>query len=78
MALLHTMLAMAKRRSTRNLISIALLNDAGHADVQLHLLIFGSTGGMVTTLHLKRLGVSESRKSGQSITGYALESPQKA
>ena len=40
-----------------------LLNNAGYADVQLHLLIFGSTGGMfkLTALHLKRLGVSHAK-----------------
>ena len=40
-----------------------LLRNAGYADVQLHLLIFGSTGGMfkLTALHLKRLGVSHSK-----------------
>ena len=43
-----------------------LLKTAGYADVQLHLLIFGTTGGMfmslikLTALHLKRLGVSHS------------------
>ena len=39
-----------------------LLKNAGCADVQLHLLIFGSTGGMfkLTALHLKRLGISQS------------------
>ena len=39
-----------------------LLKNAGYADVQLHLLIFGSTGGMfkLTALHLERLGVSHS------------------
>ena len=39
-----------------------LLKNAGYADVQLHLLIFGSTRGMFkpTALHLKRLGVSHS------------------
>ena len=37
------------------------LNNAGYACVQLHLLIFGCTGGMfkLTALHLKRLGVSQ-------------------
>ena len=40
-----------------------LLRNAGYADVQLHLLIFGSTGGMfkLTALHLKRLGASHSK-----------------
>ena len=40
-----------------------LLKNAGYADVQLHLLIFGSTGGMfkLTALHLKRLGISRSK-----------------
>ena len=40
-----------------------LLRNAGYADVQLHLLIFGSTSGMfrLTALHLKRLGVSHSK-----------------
>ena len=39
-----------------------LLKNAGYADVQLHLLIFGSTDGMfkLTALHLKRLGISQS------------------
>ncbi len=39
---------------------IGLLKDAGYADVQLHLLIFGNTGGMfhLTALHLRRLGVA--------------------
>ena len=34
--------------------------DANYADVQLHLLIFGNTGGMfhLTALHLAQLGVS--------------------
>ena len=38
------------------------LRNAGYADVQLHVLIFGSTGGMfsLTALHLTRLGVSHS------------------
>ena len=44
-------------------ILIDLLKNAGYADVQLHLFIFGSTGGMFkfTALHLKRLGVSHSK-----------------
>ena len=35
------------------------LREAGYADVQPHLLIFGSTGGMfhLTNFHLKQLGV---------------------
>ena len=39
-----------------------LLKNAGYADVQLHLPIFGSTGGMfkLTALHLKKLGISQS------------------
>ena len=39
---------------------IACLKDAGYADVQLHLLIFGSTGGMfhLTKFHLKQLGIA--------------------
>ena len=38
------------------------LKNAGYADVRLHLLIFGSTGGMfkLTALHLERLGVFHS------------------
>ena len=37
------------------------LRQAGYADVQLHLLIFGSTGGMfhLTKFHLKQLGIAE-------------------
>ena len=52
------------RNTKKNMSSIALCLDhaknAGYADVQLHLLIFGSTGGIfkLTALHLKRLGVS--------------------
>ena len=40
-----------------------LLNNAGYVDVQLHLLSFGSAGGMfkLTALHLKRLGVSHAK-----------------
>ena len=40
-----------------------LVRTADSADVQLHLLIFSSTGGMfrLTALHLKRLGVSHSK-----------------
>ena len=36
------------------------LKNAGYANVQLHLLIFGSTGGMfrLTVSHLVRLGVA--------------------
>ena len=39
-----------------------VLKNAGYADVQLHLPIFGSTGGMfkLIALHLERLGVSHS------------------
>ena len=41
---------------------LELLKNAGYADVQLHLHIFGSTGSMfkVKALHLKRLDVSHS------------------
>ena len=40
-----------------------LLKNDGYADVQLHLLIFGSTGGMfkLKALHLTRLGFSHSK-----------------
>ena len=39
-----------------------IVKNAGYADVQLHLLIFGSKGGMfkLTALHLEKLGVSHS------------------
>ncbi len=39
---------------------ITHLREAGYADVKLHLLIFGSTGGMfhLTAQHLKQLGIS--------------------
>ena len=39
-----------------------LLKIAGYADVQLHLLMFGTTAGMfkLAALHLKRLGISHS------------------
>ena len=39
---------------------IGRLKDAGYGDVQLHLLIFGSTGGMfqLTQFHLKQLGIT--------------------
>ena len=39
------------------------LQNAGYADVQLHLLIFGSTGGMfkLTALHIRRQGISHSK-----------------
>ena len=68
-----------KEKHEQHRTLLDFLRNAGYADVQLHLLIFGSTGGMfkLTALHLKRLGVSHS-KSGQSLAGYALESPQKA
>ena len=41
---------------------LQFLKNAGYADVQLHPLILGSTGGLykLTALHLKRLGVSHS------------------
>ena len=41
---------------------IGHLRDAGYAEVQLHLLIFGNTGGMfhLTALHLGQLGVTSS------------------
>ena len=54
------------RNTKKNMSSIKILLDllknAGYADVQLHLLIFGSTVGMfkLTALHLKRLGISHS------------------
>ena len=41
-----------------------LLKNAGYADVQLHLPICGSTGGifkLTAPVHLKRLGVSHSK-----------------
>ena len=43
-------------------VLLDLPKNAGYADVQLHLLIFGSTGGMfkLTALHLKRMDVSHS------------------
>ena len=66
-----------KEKSEQHRTLLDLLKNAGYADVQLHLLIFGSTGGMfkLTALHLQsgRLPL----KSGQSVAGYALESPQK-
>ncbi len=39
---------------------ITHLREAGYADVKLHLLIFGSTGGMfhLTAQHLKQLGIT--------------------
>ena len=39
------------------------LKNLGNADVQLHLLIFGSTGGMfkLTAFHLKQLGIPHSK-----------------
>ena len=38
---------------------ITHLREAGHADVQLHLLIFGSTGGFhLTAQHSKQLGIT--------------------
>ncbi len=39
---------------------ISHLKEAGYADVMLHLLIFGSTGGRfhLTTQHLKQLGIT--------------------
>lgn len=39
------------------------LRNSGYADVQLHLLMFGSTGGMfkLTALHLKQLGIPPSK-----------------
>ena len=41
---------------------LELLKNAGYADIQLHLLILGSTGGIfkLTALHLERRGVSHS------------------
>ncbi len=39
---------------------ITHLREAGYGDVQLHLLIFGNTGGMfhLTAQHLKQLGIT--------------------
>ena len=39
------------------------LRNSGYADMELHLLIFGSTGGMfkLTALHLKQLGIPPSK-----------------
>ena len=54
-----------KRKETyeQHCTYLDLVENAGHANVQLHLLVFGSTGGMfkLTALHLKRLGVSHSK-----------------
>ena len=52
-----------KQRYEQHCTLLDLLRNAGYADVQLYLLIFGSTGGMfkLTALHLKRLGVSHSK-----------------
>ena len=51
-----------KYKEKQHCTLLDLLKNDGYADVQLHLLIFGSTGGMIrlTALHLKRLGVSHS------------------
>ena len=52
-----------KEKYEQHCTLLDLLKNAVYADVQLHLLIFGSTGGMLklTALHLKRLGVSQSK-----------------
>ena len=48
------------------------LKIAGYADVQLHLLIFGSTGGMfrLTALHLVRLGIAHPNPRGLDTNCY--------
>ena len=48
-----------KEKYEQHCTLLTLLKTAGYADVQLHLLIFGSTSGMfkLTALQLKRLGV---------------------
>ena len=57
------------KKNMSTLHSAANLGDASY-DVQLHMLIFGSTGGMfsLTTLHLKRLRVSHSTTNSSCKT----------
>ena len=49
-----------KQKYEQHRTLLHLLRNTGYADVQLHLIIFGSTGGMfkITALHLERVGVS--------------------
>ena len=58
-----------KASSRPMLVQLAARVRAGYADVQLHLLIFGSTGGVfkLTALRLKRLGVSHSKLDMYSL-----------
>ena len=52
-----------KEKQEQHSILLEHLRNLGYADVQLHLLIFGNTGGMfqLTALHLKQLGISHSK-----------------
>ncbi len=52
-----------QEKHTQHQTLIRHLRDAGNADVQLHLLIFGNTGGMfqLTALHLGQLGVKRTK-----------------
>ena len=52
-----------KEKNEQHALLLEHLKKAGYADVQLHLLIIGSTGGMfrLTALHLARLGVTHQK-----------------
>ena len=52
-----------KEKSEQHSLLLEHLRNAGYAEVQLHLMIFGSTGGMfrLTASHLMHLGVAHSR-----------------
>ena len=52
-----------EKKSEQHSCLLEHLKNAGYADVQLHLLIFGSTGGMfrLTASHPVRLGVADPR-----------------
>ena len=52
-----------KEKSEQHNLLLEHFRNAGYADVQLHLLIFGSTGGMfrLTASHLMYLGVAHAR-----------------
>ena len=52
-----------KEKSEQHTLLLEHLRNAGYAQVQLHLMIFGSTGGMfrLTASHLMHLGIAHSR-----------------
>ena len=62
-----------KEKSEQHSLLLKHLRNAGCAEVQLHLMIFGSTGGMfrLTASHLTHLGVAHSRV--ETVPSHALE-----